>query len=106
MDNNNSTHGKLIDLGNGIHAFVDGIPDKCEHEWGGGSHLLISPRPDSDHGWSYTIAVETVMRMHPDKSKGEAIERYGNDLKTGGHYIAGSCTSCKNCGKLYTPPFW
>lgn len=33
MDSN--THGAFIKLGEGCHAFMDGIPDQCEHDWNG-----------------------------------------------------------------------
>ncbi len=109
MDNAN-THGKIIEFeyesGEKARAFIDGVPDKCDHVWGGEGWLLISPTRDNELGWSYKIKESEIQRMYPDKELNMAIMNYDMDLRTGGHYIGGSCTSCKKCGKPYTPPFW
>ncbi|HMG16747.1 MAG TPA: hypothetical protein VK590_14925 [Saprospiraceae bacterium] len=85
----NDTHGALI-IGDGFSAFVDGIPDKCEHDDNGpvlsfnseGEYFKDSEMPDyktNPDGW----------RKFQDA-----------------HKINGGCVSCSKCGKPYTPDFF
>lgn len=99
-----NTHGKITKLPGGSMAFIDGIPDDCDHDTDGDWYVLISPQPDSDWGLTYKMKAKTIQRMRPKLPEHEAIRAYDEDLT--GHYISGGCTSCSKCGKAMTPPFW
>lgn len=91
-----NTHGAFMDLGNGMTAFVDGIPDKCEHEWNGkGYHFVSFIRG----GGSDTIIENTGQTQ-------EELEKLDEELRKEGKYLSGGCVSCSKCGKPFEPPMF
>lgn len=85
----NDTHGAFV-KGKNFTAFIDGIPDKCEHDDNGpllsfndaGEYFKDSDMPDR-------------------KTNYKAWEKFQKD-----HKINGGCVSCSKCGKPYTPDFF
>jgi hypothetical protein len=88
-----NTHGALIQLPDGSNAFVDGIPDKCEHEWDGKGYHFVSFMDGG--GFDALIAVA-------DQTQ-EELEEMDKQLRFQGKYLSGGCVSCSKCGKPYSP---
>lgn len=95
--NGPNTHGALLDLGNGVRAFVDGIPDSCLHVWNGpgyfvtasGRLITITTFPP----WSsYTTDVRDDLILFHQELVGDPV-------------IESGCT-CSKCHKLFTPDFF
>lgn len=94
MDPN--THGSFIEFPDGSRAFVDGIPDKCDHEWDGKGYHFVSyvggggmdePIPDTDQTQ-------------------EELQQLDEELRKNGKYLSGGCVSCSKCGKPFEPPLY
>lgn len=94
MDNN--THGAFMNLGNGMTAFVDGIPDECEHEWNGKGYHFVS-----------FLGGGGMDSLMPDtgQTQDELMEM-DEKLRKEGKYLSGGCVSCSKCGKPYEPPMF
>jgi hypothetical protein len=84
------THGAFIELPDGSRAFIDGIPDKCEHQWDG-------------PGLSFNDAGEYFKNSDmPDyHSDPDGWYKFQED-----HKIRGGCVSCSKCGKPFEPPMF
>lgn len=94
MDNN--THGAFIQLPDGAHAFIDGIPDQCDHDWNGkGCHII-----SYIGGGGYDKMIP-IIDDHPDE-----FYRMDQELRLNGKYISGGCVSCSKCGKPFEPPMF
>lgn len=91
-----NTHGAFMDLGNGMTAFVDGVPDKCEHEWNGKGYHFVS-----------FIRGGGMDTLIPDTGQSqEEMEKLDKDLRKEGKYLSGGCVSCSKCGKPFEPPMF
>ena len=96
--NSPHTHGELIDLGNGARAFVDGIPDTCEHDYESGptvihtaSGRIITWRTYPE--WAgYTDSVRVDLVRFRTEQEGDPIT-----CMTG---------ECRKCGKEFYPEMW
>jgi hypothetical protein len=90
-----NTHGALIDLGDGMHAFVDGIPDKCEHDSNGhGYHFVSFLGGGTDE-------------LIPDTGQTqEELMKLDEELRKNGRYLSGGCVSCSKCGNPFSPPMF
>lgn len=94
MDNN--TYGAFIQLPDGAHAFIDGIPDQCEHDWDGKGYHIIS----CIGGGGYDEWI-------PDTTNSaEEYYELDEELRLRGKYISGGCVSCSKCGKPFEPPMF
>ncbi len=81
----------LIDLGNGITAFIDGVDD-CDHKWNGPSYFYLSN--------GKRIGIETNLKWagYTDQFRTLLIyQTYDNIVESG-------CT-CSKCGKDFNP-YW
>lgn len=94
MDNH--THGALIH-GDGWSAFVDGIPDTCDHDWTGPS--VIYTHGGKRYAWNtvpewagYTDSVRVDLIQFRLRSEGDSV----------------SCMTgcCAKCGKEFQPEMW
>lgn len=91
------THGALIDFGDGRRAFVDGIPDECEHDYTGPSVFVTASGKvitwKTFPQWAgYTEAIRYQLIMfHFRDSEDEIVEH--------------TC-ECRKCGKIYEPNFY
>lgn len=85
-----NTHGAFIQFKDGSTAFVDGIPDACDHDDNGpalsfndrGEYFKDSEMPD------YHTDYDAWLKFQQD------------------HDIRGGCVSCSKCGKPYSPPLY
>lgn len=84
-----STHGKLIQLPDGASAFVDGIPDECEH--------------DSKGDVVYQSASGKIIYWHtyrkwaslPTKERGRLIQEYHDEIEDPITMMTSTCSKCK-----------
>lgn len=72
-------------------AFVDGIQDKCEHQWDG--ELLHF----NDAGEYFRDGEIPGIEF----DYGRLLHQFYTD-----HRICGACVSCSKCGKLFEPEIW
>ena len=85
-----NTHGAFMQFSDGSTAFVDGIPDTCEHDDDGpvlsfndtGEYFKDSDMPDY-------------------KTDPEGWTKFQED-----HDIRGGCVSCSKCGRPFSPPMF
>lgn len=92
MDNN--TRGAFVDLGNGMTAFVDGIPDKCEHDWNGDT--------------VFTAASGKIIYWHtyrqwahlPSDARSLLVQEHHFEIEDP---IVEMAVSCSKCKKVYQP---
>lgn len=85
-----NAHGEFVHLPGIGNAFIDGIPDKCEHDDSGpvlafneaGEYFKHSDMPD------YFTDYEGWLKFQKD------------------HKINGGCVSCSKCGKPFSPPMF
>lgn len=93
MDNN--THGAFVDFGNGITAFVDGIPDMCEHDWSG-DEVMQSKSGKMIYWHTYRQWAHL-----PADARNRLI--YELHEKIEDPIIMGA-VSCRKCKKIFSPP--
>lgn len=94
MDNN--THGAFIQLPDGAHAFIEGIPDKCEHEWNGKGYHIIS-----------YIGGGGCDEFIPDTTNSaQDYYKLDEELRLQGKYISAGGVTCSKCGKPFSPPMF
>ena len=91
-----NTHGAFIQLPDGANAFVDGIPDKCEHQWDGHGYHIVS----------YMGGGGTDCMIADSGQSQELMEALDTELRKQGKYISGGCVSCSKCGKPFEPPMF
>jgi hypothetical protein len=94
------THGAIINFGDGSGAFIDGIPDKCEHVWNG-EEMFVVGRPGNsffEEIWS-----ETKMLV---KGYDLSDAFYQKKFEDDGYSIRGGMSSCSKCKKPYQPDFF
>ena len=80
------THGECI-MGEGFAYFIDGVPDKCEHDDDG---------PTLSFNSNGEYFRDDEMPDHKTDLKGWI--KFQED-----HNIRGGCVSCSKCGKPYSP---
>lgn len=96
MTFNQNTHGAVIQFKDAAIAFVDGIPDTCEHEWDGPGYHIVSK----------------IGGGMPDKliansgHSQELVRTMDEELRKQGMYISGGCVSCSKCSKPFEPPLY
>lgn len=88
-------HGKLIDLGNKARAFIDGVPDACDHDYTGPTILYTASGRRIDWKtfpqWAgYTDHLRVDLIRFRMRQEGEEIV-----CMTG---------ECRKCGKEFEPP--
>jgi len=90
----NNTHGELIILPGGGHAFIDGVPDECDHEWNGPSVFY------TQSGKRITIATFLKWASYTEPMRNKLIhehqDRVCDPITTGG-------VTCSKCKKEFTP---
>lgn len=93
MNDNNDTHGEFWAgeiNGERISMFIDGVPDKCQHD-SKGEELAFN------NNYEYFKKSE----MPDYNTDPEAWEKFQRD-----HKITGGCVSCSKCGKPFSPPMY
>ena len=96
--NGPNTHGSLIILPNGDRAFIDGVPDDCEHDYSDGVFQTASGK------WIYWHTYRKWAHL-PGQQRNRLIQEYHlyGDGKDDPILL---CTSqCAKCKKIYEPDF-
>jgi len=91
--NLNDTHGLFIQLPNG-NAFIDGLPDKCEHEWNGDTIFFTAS------GKRITPYTYLNWTKYTEKVRNDLIQDYHRKIED---EIVGGTSSCSKCGKEFHP---
>lgn len=92
-----NTHGEMMVLPGGAIAFVDGIPDKCDHDWNGdavyqsASGKIIYWHTYQQWASLCTDARRRLIYDHHDKIDDLIV------METG---------SCRKCKKIFYPPLF
>lgn len=92
--NGPNTHGEFIALPSGGSAFVDGVPDNCDHDYSG--------------DWVYITASGKVIYWHTyrqwasytEQMRGPLIHQHQDSI---GDPVTGGAVSCRKCKKIYQP---
>lgn len=92
-----NTHGEMIVLPNGTVAFIDGVPDKCDHDWSG-DVALQSASGKMIYWYTYrqwaslcTDARRKLVYDHHTQIDDPIV------METG---------SCRKCKKIFEPPLF
>lgn len=92
----NNTHGAFIQFPDFSNAFVDGIPDKCDHDDNGPGYHFISYM---GVGGFDELLLDTGQSQ-------EDLWMLDLHLRAFGKYLSGGCISCSKCGKPCGPPMF
>lgn len=95
MDPN--THSAIIPLSDGMIAFVDGIPDECDHNWNG-DVILWSASGKTIYWHTYRQWAHL-----PSRERHRLICDYHDEIEDP---VTGSCVSCSKCKKGFSPPMF
>lgn len=92
--NDPNTHSAAFSIEGVGNFFIDGIPDKCEHDWTGDAvHFTSSGRTIYWHTYrqwaSFTSAMRDRLIQEHHQEKGDPI--------------TGGAVTCKKCKKIYSP---
>jgi len=90
----NNTHGEFIQLGENVHAFVDGIPDECDHKWDGD---VIYYSASGERITPYTYPKWTA---YTSQMRDPLIHKHHQDIDD--PILSGTVT-CSKCGKECMP---
>lgn len=88
------THGAFIYLGDGAHAFIDGIPDTCDHDYS--DEVFISKSGKVIHWHTY----RQWARFNSDMRRDLIFEHHD---KIDDPILTGT-SECRKCHKIYSPP--
>lgn len=94
---NNDTHGELIILPDGSHAFIDGVPDDCEHNWNGDSVYY------TQSGKRITIQTFLKWAGYTSQYRSKLIHNHQNDIFDP---ISSGGVTCSKCKKEWSPPMY
>jgi len=95
MDNN--THSAIIELPGGSRAFIDGIPDECDHDWTGDPYYVAQSGKvilwHTYRQWAHLTnqARYPLIMEHHRKIDDPILE---------------SGVTCRKCKKFYHPPMY
>lgn len=96
MDSN--THSAFIQISKDSDAFIDGVPDKCEHDWTGDEvHFCKSGKIIYWHTYRQWARFNSKMRNRLI---------YEHQNKIDDDPIVGGAVTCKKCKKIFSPPMF
>lgn len=88
-----NTHGEFIKTEN-FSAFIDGVPDKCEHDWTGDEVLYsASGKTIYWHTYRQWASLTSLVRQ-------TLIYNYHQEIDDP---IVGGCVTCRKCKKEFYP---
>lgn len=90
------THSAFMQFSDGSRAFVDGIPDTCEHEYK--DEVFISASGKEIHWHTYRQWARFTASM-----RSELIHEHHNQIND--PIICGT-SECRKCKKIYHPPMF
>lgn len=89
------THGAFIQLPNG-HAFIDGIPDTCEHDYSDDVFISKSGKVIHWHTYKQWASYISIARA-------ELIMQYHDKIDDP---IVCGTSECRKCKKIFHPPMF
>jgi len=89
-------HGELIALPGGGHAFVDGIPDDCEHDYSDPVYQTKSGK------WIYWHTYRQWASL-PSKDRDILIQNLHYSGEKSDDPIITATSQCTKCKKIYAP---
>jgi hypothetical protein len=89
-------HGALIELPGGGHAFVDGIPDTCDHDYSDSVYQTASGK------WIFWYTYRQWAHL-PTKDRDRLINELHNYHQEPDDPIVFGTTQCRKCKKIYEP---
>lgn len=92
-----NTHSEILILPGGMIAFVDGIPDKCEHDWNGDEVFQSAS--------GKMIYWHTYRQWASLCGDARAQLIYEHHEKIDDPILMGT-TSCRKCKKTFHPPLF
>lgn len=100
--NGPNTHGEFqtirINGGKPFTAFVDGIPDLCQHRWNGSTVF------ETKKGKTIDWKTYPAWRSYTSIMRDELIQKlHGPEGDQADDPIVGGGVSCSKCGKPYQP---
>jgi len=93
---NSNTHSALIQISKDSHAFVDGIPDTCEHDYS--DDVFISASGKVIHWYTYRQWARFTSEM-----RNRLIQEYHQEI---GDPITTGTSECRKCHKIFSPPLF
>lgn len=93
-------HSEFIS-GPGFSAFIDGVPDECEHQYDGETAYLIESSNDPDFNPQWVK--ESEIHEYPGDTFPEKFHNWNVELRDKGLYNSTGCCTCSKCGKLFSP---
>lgn len=96
-----NTHSAIIDLPNGVRAFIDGIPDQCEHDWNGENYNVLILASDEEREELWMLDSE-IKECGYDLTKQTDQERFHQE----GWRLVGGGVTCTKCKKPFQPDFF
>lgn len=95
--NDPNKHSAFVQLPSGVKAFIDGIPDKCEHDYTGDPVYFTAS--------GKTIYWHTFRQWASLTTKAREPLIYDHQYKIDDPIIGGAVT-CKKCKKIFHPPMF
>lgn len=92
----NNTHGEFIS-GNGFSAFVDGMPDTCDHDWNG--DVIMQSTSGKIIYW-YTYRKWASLTT---QARRQLVYQHHYELDD---HIIMETSSCSKCKKVFSPPMF
>lgn len=92
-----NTHSEILQMPDGSTAFVDGIPDKCQHD-DKGDQILWSASGKTIYWHTYRQWAHL-----PADARHELVYQHHHEIDDP---IVGGCVSCSKCKKPFSPPLF
>lgn len=92
-----NTHGAMISFADGSVAFVDGIPDKCEHDWNGDD--VYQSASGKMIYWHTYRQWASLCR----DARAKLIYEYHEKIDD---RIVMETSACRKCKKIFHPPLF
>ncbi len=91
-----NTHSAHI-IAPGFSAFIDGIPDKCQHDWSGDAVYF------TESGKTIYWHTFRAWAGYTEAMRGQLIHEHQDDI---GDPVSGSAVTCRKCKKIFSPPLY
>jgi hypothetical protein len=98
--NDSNTHSAFI-AGKGFSVFIDGIPDKCDHDYSGPGVHFVSGGENGDE-----VLTDAELAKSPGATESEKFYNKDQELRKQGKWISGGAVTCAKCGKIFSPPMF
>ena len=94
--NGPNTHSAFIHIPGVGNAFIDGVPDTCEHDYKDWVHFTESGKEIYWHTFKQWASYTSEMR---DRLIVEHQEKIGDSIQ-------GGASCCRKCEKVYQTDIW